>query len=100
MATNRTVPTKLTAQQSYLLNRIPSRYDLADLPVEPEPAVVKKARKLIKQYDEQREKKQCEHRKRQEALIRKAKEAVYFDEPKKALAIVQQVEKMLKGCPV
>ena len=36
--------------------------------------------------------------KRNQALRQKAVESIYFDTPEKALAIVKQCEKMLKGC--
>lgn len=87
----------LTDRQKYLLNRIPARYDLQSY-VEPEPPAVKRARALVSRYDKAFRRRQCQHDKRSEALIRKAKEAVYFESEEKALAIVQQCEKMLKSC--
>jgi hypothetical protein len=63
-----------------------------------EPAEVKQARKLIKRWDKQEKVLQCQAGKRNEALRQKAREAVYFDTPEKALVIVKQCEKMLKGC--
>lgn len=63
-----------------------------------EPVEVKKARKLVKQWDKQEKLLQCQAGARNEALRRKAREAVYFDTPEKALAIIRQAEKMLKGC--
>lgn len=90
----------LTAQQRYLLGRIPSTYDMNGLDKTVEPASVKAARKLLEQYEKQENLRQCQARKRNEALIRKARESVYFDTPEKALAIIRQCEKLLKGCPV
>jgi hypothetical protein len=63
-----------------------------------EPAEVKRARKVVKQWDKQEKLLECQAGKRNEALRQKAREAVYFDTPEKALAIVRQCEKMLKGC--
>jgi len=91
---------KLTAQQNYLLGRIPYSHDLDGYKPTPEPAAIKLARKRIARWDAGETKKQCQARKRNEALLRKAKEAVYFESPEKALAIVRQCEKMLKGCPL
>ena len=89
---------QLTAQQQYLLQRIPSSYQMNGYGERPEPAEVKQARKLIERWDKQEKLLSCQAEKRNEALRRKAREAVYFDTPEKALAIIQQCEKMLKGC--
>jgi hypothetical protein len=93
-------PRTLTARQNYLLARIPSQHSLNGFHVPVEPKEVKQARKLIERYDKQIALQRCAHDKRIEALIRKAREAVYFADDVKALAIVQQVEKMMKGCEV
>lgn len=91
---------KLTDQQRYLLNRIPGiNYMRGDDPI-PEPSEVKRARRVIERWTKAQALRECRARKRNEALITKAKEAVYFASPEKALRIVQQCEKMLKGCPV
>ncbi len=63
-----------------------------------EPAEVKQARKIIERWDKEESRLACESQKRKEALRQKAKEAIYFDTPEKALAIIRQCEKMLKGC--
>ena len=89
---------KLTAKQQYLLQRIPSAYQMNGYKPEPEPVEVKRARKTVERYDKQEALRQCQAEKRNEALRRKAREAVYFDAPEKALVIVRQCEKMLKGC--
>lgn len=89
---------QLTAQQRYLLDRIPSSYQMNGYKERPEPAEVKQARKLIDKWNKEEKLLQCQAGKRNEALRQKAKEAVYFDTPEKALAIVKQCEKMLKGC--
>lgn len=89
---------QLTAQQQYLLQRIPSSYQMNGYKERPEPAEVKQARKLIERWDKREKLLQCQAGKRNEALRQKAREAVYFDTPEKALAIVRQCEKMLKGC--
>lgn len=91
---------RLTPQQQYLLNRLPSAYQMEGYKEPPEPAEVKAARKVINQYEKAKERAVCEVRKRNEALVTKAKEAIYFDTPAEALVIVRQCEKLLKGCPV
>ena len=88
---------KLTIRQKYLLERIPKTYDLKEFHAE-EPRDVSSARKLVDRYDKAIAVKQCEHSKRTEALIRKAREAVYFESEEKALAIIRQVETLLKTC--
>jgi hypothetical protein len=90
----------LTARQNYLLGRIPSTHSLNGFHAPPEPKEVKQARKLIERYDKALTLQRCVHDKRNEALIRKAREAVYFADDVKALAIVQQVEKLLRACKV
>lgn len=91
---------KLTDQQRYLLQRIPTTYNLKGYVRPQEPAEVKRARIVIEQWEKSEGKKECEAKKRNEALITKAREAVYFEPPDKALVIVRQCEKLLKGCPV
>lgn len=88
----------LTVEQRYLLERIPSSYQMNGYKERPEPAEVKQARKLIDKWDKEEKLLQCRASKRNEALRQKAREAVYFDTPEKALAIIRQCEKMLKGC--
>lgn len=88
----------LTAQQKYLLQRIPSQYQMNGYKERSEPAEVKHARKVIEQWEKQEKLLRCQAEQRNEALRRKAREAVYFDTPEKALAIVQQCEKLLRGC--
>lgn len=89
---------QLTPQQRYLLERIPSSYQMNGYKERPEPIEVKRARRLVEKWDKEEKLRLCQAGKRNEALRRKAREAVYFDAPEKALAIVQQCEKMLKGC--
>lgn len=89
---------QLSVEQRYLLERIPSSYQMNGYKPRPEPVEVKRARKLIDQWDKQEKLLLCQAGKRNEALRQKAREAVYFDTPEKALAIVKQCEKMLKGC--
>lgn len=91
---------KLTDKQRYLLQRIPRVWDMSGYEHPPEPTEVKRARKTVEQWDKKKDLAECAARKRNEALTRKASEAVYFETPEKALAIVHQCEKMLKGCPV
>jgi hypothetical protein len=64
----------------------------------PEPVEVKQARKLIERWEKEERLLRCRAEQRNEALVGKAREAVYFSAPEKALAIIQQCEKMLKGC--
>lgn len=94
-----TVATKrLTDQQKYLLQRIPSSYQMNGYKETPMPSAVKKAEALVERYRKQEARQRCAADKRKEALRMKAREAVYFDAPEKALAIVRQCEKLLKGC--
>lgn len=89
---------QLTSQQQYLLQRIPSLYRMNGYRQRREPAEVKRARKTIERWDKEEGLRRCQTERRNEALITKAREAVYFDEPEKALVIIRQCEKMLKGC--
>jgi hypothetical protein len=57
------------------------------------------ARRIIERWSTQMARLECQSKKRNEALVRKAKESIYFDSPEKALIIVRQVEKLLAGCP-
>ena len=97
----KTDPTRtLTDRQKYLLNRIPSSYQLNGYHAPAEPAAVKAARRLVERYDKRIARERCAADKRKEALIRKAREVVYFGSEQKALAVVHQVEKLLKPCEV
>lgn len=98
----RTLPaTKtLTDRQKYLLNRLPSSYDLDGFVATKEPKEVARARKRVQRWDDLVARMCCVSKKRNEALRRKAQEAIYFASDTKALAIIRQVEKMLKGCGV
>lgn len=90
--------TTLSAQQKYLLERIPSSYQMNGDKDIPKPVEVKKAEAVVKRWRKQESRRQCQAGKRKEALRQKAREAVYFSTPEKALAIIRQCEKMLKGC--
>lgn len=94
----KTTTTKLSDQQKYLLQRIPSSYQMNGYKEAPMPAAVKKAGALVERYRKQEARARYAADKRKEALRRKAVEAVYFESPEKALAIIRQCEKMLKGC--
>ena len=89
---------QLTVEQKYLLQRLPSAYQMNGYKPSPEPAEVKRARALIERYDKLEGLLRCKADRRNQALRQKAVEAIYFDTPEKALAIVRQCEKMLKGC--
>ena len=89
---------QLTVEQKYLLERLPSSYRMNGYKAPSEPIEVKRARRLVEQWDKRKRLLQCQAGKRNEALRQKAREAIYFDTPDKALAIVRQCEKMLKGC--
>lgn len=89
---------KLSVRQKYLLGRIPGRYALNGFHAPPEPREVRQARKLVNHYERVLSRKRCAADKRLEALLRKAREAVYFGTEEKALAIVKQIEKLLKTC--
>lgn len=90
--------TRLTDQQKYLIQRIPSSYQMDGYKALPMPAEVKRAEAVVARYHKQESRRQCQAGKRKEALRQKAHEAVYFSTPEKALAIIRQCEKMLKGC--
>jgi hypothetical protein len=90
-------PGKLTEQQRYLLQRIPSTYRMkkSDIVIPPH---IHSAQRMIERWNKQCARITCREERRNEALIQKAREAVYFSSPKKALAIVKQVEKMIRSC--
>jgi len=88
---------KLNVRQRYLLDRIPRTYDLNGLHLQ-EPAEVTQAKQIVDRWEKKAAHQHCIHTKRTEALIRKAREAVYFSTEEKALAIIQQIEKLLKTC--
>jgi len=94
---DKAVRQKLTPQQNYLLSCIPSTYDMKSYSHQ-DPPEVRRARRLIDSYDAMIKRRQCAWRKRMEALRSKAREAVYFSSPEKALAIVTQCRKMIAGC--
>ncbi len=101
MVKTKKLPTgRLTEHQKYLLRRVPRAYDMNGHDPRIEPSEVKQARKVVERWDKEEEQLACQARKRNEALSRKAIEAVYFTTPERALAIIQQCEKHLKGCPV
>ncbi len=99
---NRPIPGayKLTSQQQYLLNRVPSLHQMNGYQERSEPAEVRQARKIVERWEKEENLRRCRAEKQNEALQRKAREAVYFETPEKALAIIQQCEKRLRGCPV
>lgn len=98
MQKKKLIPWRLTEQQKYLLQRIPSSYQMNGYKELPMPAEVKRAEAIVNRWQKQEKRRQCQAGKRNEALRTKAREAVYFDTPQKALAIVRQCEKLLKGC--
>ena len=55
---------KLTPQQTYLLHRIPSTYQMNGVEELPEPPEVKKARRLIDKWDKEKATLQCRAKKR------------------------------------
>ena len=90
----------LNERQKYLLGRIPTKYYLTKRKHEPEPANVRIARRLIASYDKKQALLDCQHTKRMEALVEKAKESVYFHPEEEALQIVQQIEKLTRKCEI
>jgi hypothetical protein len=83
------------AQQSYLLNRLPSRYDLKT--TDPaEPAKVQAARKVIEEYDAKRSVDRKEREKKWNDLLKEAKEAIYFKPAGDALKVVREVERQME----
>lgn len=93
-----TTVTKLSDQQKYLLQRIPSSYQMNGYKEAPKPVEIKRAEAVAERWRKQESRRQCQAQKRNEALRQKAREAVYFSTPEKALAIIRQCEKMLKEC--
>lgn len=92
-------PTKtLTDQQKYLLQRLPGAYDLNGYHRPIVPVAIKRAQKIVDRWEKQQSLAQCKAKKRAEALPEKAKEVIYFGSDQKALAVVRQVEKLLKQC--
>lgn len=89
---------RLTDQQKYLINRIPSSYQMNGYKEAPMPVEVRRAEALVERWSKQQSRQRCAADRRKEALRQKAREAVYFSTPEKALAIIRQCEKMLKGC--
>lgn len=90
--------TRLTDEQKYLLQRIPSSYQMNGYKETAMPSEVKKAEAIVERWNKQQSRDRCAADRRKEALRTKAREAVYFSTPEKALAIIRQCEKMLKGC--
>lgn len=90
---------RLTPRQNYLLQRLPAMYQMSDGEKSIEPVEVKKARKVIEQWDKREALRQCRAKERNRALVEKARESIYFDDHEKALVIIRQCEKLLKGCP-
>lgn len=88
----------LTDRQRYLLARIPSDYQMNGYHEPAKPPEVRRAEAIMNRWEKAQGLAKCKAKKRAEALRRKAQEAVYFEDDRKALAIVQQCEKMLKGC--
>ena len=86
-------PRTLDINQKYLLDRLPGRYDLKR-DKEPEPKEVRQARVVVANWDRKQALMECKFNKQVTALLNKAREVIYFEEPKKALQIVRQVEKM------
>ena len=91
---------KLNEQQKFLLQMIPSVYEMSRRKHERVPPEVTKAKRLVDSWVNRQSRLDCQHSKRMEALRNKAREAVYFATPEKALAIVRQVQKFKKGCEV
>lgn len=92
---------KLTVRQKYLLDRIPAKYSLNGFQAPPDPpevAEARKAEKVVAKWDKHVALLRCKHEKQTDALLRKAREAVYFHSEQDALAIIRQVEKLLKTC--
>lgn len=98
MKKSTTASVRLTEQQKYLLQRIPSSYQMNGHKETPMPLEVKKAEVVVARWNKLQSRERCQADRRKEALRQKAREAVYFAAPEKALAIIRQCEKMLKGC--
>lgn len=91
-------PTKsLTDQQKYLLQRLPSAYELKR-PEAPTPPNVRKAMCLVEAYQNAQRKISCRWECKATKMLTAAREAIYFQSPQKALEIVHSLEALKKCC--
>lgn len=84
---------RLTEQQSYLLGRLPNWYSVRDEGEVADPPEIKRARALLQRYDDRMARQRKDREKRFNILRTKAREAVYFMAPEKALKVIQDFEK-------
>jgi hypothetical protein len=88
-------------QQSYLLNRLPGRYDRPKTydPEPPEPAKVQAARETIKTYEDKQQAQNKEAEKKWHQAQAAVREAIYFKPAGDALKAVQDFEKQFGLVP-
>jgi hypothetical protein len=84
---------RLTEQQSFLLRRLPNWYSVKNTVDVIEPSEIKRARATVQRYDDRVRRQEKGREKRFNELLTKAREAVYFLTPEKALKVVQDFEK-------
>jgi hypothetical protein len=81
----------LNEQQKYLLNRLPNKYDYKT-PSVPETVEVKRARKVIADFDEKVGKLADESKRKFAKVLSAAREAIYFKPQDEALDILKALE--------
>jgi len=82
---------QLTEQQKYLLDRLPSTYNLK-APITAEPATVQRAREVIAAFEEKKQKAFSERKVRFHKNLTAVREAIYFKPSGDALRMVQDLE--------
>jgi hypothetical protein len=82
---------RLTQQQSYLLERLPKKYNLG-IKYKEEPIKIKNARKLIKDYDDNEVIRRDKLSKKFEKSIEEVKEAILFSPINDALKKLKELE--------
>lgn len=81
----------LNHQQTYLLNRLPSRYSYHP-DEEPEPARIQAARKMIEAWDTRQTTQAKDLEKKYNQALNAVREAIYFKPPGDALKVVKDFE--------
>ena len=88
----------LNDQQKYLMERLPKMYSYRkEIKPEIEPAEIKKARKLVKDWDNKQIDKSNARDKRMEDALKSAREAIYFKPAGDALKVVKALEDKIKN---
>jgi len=84
----------LTAQQNYLLERLPKLYNWRKKS-KPEPVAITKARQLVKNYEKTAVEIDAKLEAEAKRLITLAQEAIYFKPSGDALKMLQETEEKL-----